>query len=177
MKNFIGLVLIFIKVSLIKTKVKIKGFTMLEMILVIVIMGFLTISSLGFSKYFMIFTDKEEALVLSSIEEKIAVSYFKNDLLSAKNIDIINHKISFLGSYKEKKENQSYYVFESSSGLALGKKTGEKTLAVINNIEKITFSNYEDLILINFIMINNSGGEREVIKIIRPRLRRDKNGL
>ena len=173
MKKIIKLVLTFIKVRIIKAKIKNEGFTMLEMILVIVIMGLLVTSSFGFLKYFTFFIDKEESLVLSSIEEKIALSYLKNDLLSATNIDIKDQSISFLGFYKENKEFQSYYVFDSSSGLALGKKTGQKTLAVINNIENINFLKYEDLILINFVMINSLGEKREVIKILKPRLRGD----
>ena len=167
------MVKISIKLALTAFKKNNKAFTLLEVMMVIVLMGILVVMSYNFSKYAISYYKKEEAVLLSSIEEKIALEYFKRDIISAGDINIIgdeNEAISFNSFYKGELTNITYKIYESSSKLALGKKTNENFQAVINNVENLNFSRKKDLLKVEFKLINSLGEERKVYMLITPRL-------
>lgn len=147
-----------------------EGFTLLEVLLAIVIMGIFIGASFGFLKYNLEFFNREEADLLSSTEEKIALNYLSRDIIPASEIELFDDKMRLFTFFKGERINVIYKLYDLKFGQALGKKTGKQILPVINNIKKLDFSKEDKLLRIEFTLINNRGEERKIIKFIMPRI-------
>ena len=170
-KKVTKLLLIFINNIIKQLNVGNKGFTLLEIILVITIMGILTVSSFTFITSFLNFFSSQESDLLSTTEEKVGLLILSKDLFQAKNIVIDGNELLFDSYYKGKENSIIYRVYNSSSGTALGKITDKKISAVINNVKEINFSLNEDLLLVDLLFIDSKNNIRSVKKVFKSRIK------
>jgi len=160
----------FIKNETKKYSSKNSGFTLLEVILAIIIIDILVVSSFPFINYFLDFYSKQNSDLLTTTEEKISLLIFGNDIFSAQNIIINDNEISFDGYYKGLEDDMVYKVYNSSYGNALGKIAKENINAVINNVQKINFTEEGDLILVELLFVDSNEKIRHVKRIFKPRI-------
>lgn len=170
MNKIIKSALLFIKNSVKNYNSKNSGFTLLEVILVIIIIGLLVVSSFTFINSFLNFYSKQNSDLLTTTEEKISLLIFGNDIFSAQNIIINDNEISFDGYYKGSEDDIVYKVYNSSYGDALGKITKENINAVINNVQKINFTEKGDFILVELLLVDSNENIRNVKRIFKPRI-------
>ncbi|MGM0437120.1 MAG: type II secretion system protein [Bacillota bacterium] len=171
MKKIIKSVLIFIKSKIKKIILTNKGFTLLEIILVITIIGLLTVSSFTFINSFLDFFYKQDYNLLSTLEEKVSLLILSNDFFQAKNIVLNENELSFDGYYKEKETSITYQVYNSSYGIALGKITDQKINAIINNVKEIEFSLEGSLLLVDLLFVDSNNNLRSVKRVFNSRIK------
>ena len=166
----IKLVPIFIKNKIKNIYGKKEGFTLLEVILVIIIIELLTVSSVTFINSFINFYSNQDSKIFSTTEEKVGVLILSNDLFSAKNMVVKDNEILFDSYYQGKENSLIYRVYESSYGKALGKITKENIDAVINNVKTINFKKEEDLLFVELELIDSNQNIRHVKKVYYSRI-------
>lgn len=171
MKKIIKSVLIFINSEIKKLILTNKGFTLLEIILVITIIGLLTVSSFTFINSFLDFFYKQDYNILSTLEEKVSLLILSNDLFQAKNIVLNENELSFDGYYKEKETSITYRVYNSSYGIALGKITDQRINAIINNVKEINFSLEGNLLLVDLLFVDSNNNLRSVKRLFNSRIK------
>ena len=171
MKKIIKSVLIFINSKIQILNLADKGFTLLEIILVITIIGILTASSFSFVRLFLDYFFEEESHLLSTTEEKIALLIFSNDLIQAKNVSLNENKLLFDSYHKGKKSHITYQIYNSTYGTALGKITEQNRSAVINNIKNINFLLKKDMLLVELLFIDNQNNTRNIKRVYNLRLK------
>lgn len=175
MFRIIKLQLIFLKNKISIINHKKGGFTLLEVILVIIIIELLAVSSLSFITTFINFYSNQNSKLFSTTEEKIGFLIFSNDLFPAQNITIKENQISFDSYYKGEKESLIYRVYNSSHGIALGKITKKNIEAVINNVKKSKFIKEKDLLLVELVFIDSNKNIRHVKRIFSSRFKENYN--
>ncbi len=171
MFKIIKLAPIFIKSKIKKIYFKKEGFTLLEVILVIIIIELLMFSSMTFISSFINFYSDQDSNIFSTTEEKIGVLILSNDLFSAKNMVVKDNEILFDSYYKGKEKSLIYRVYDSSYGTALGKITKENIEAVINNVKTINFTKEEDLLLVDLEFIDPNQNIRHVKRVYYLRIK------
>ena len=148
-----------------------QGFTLLEIVLVITMIGILTTSSFSFINLFIDYFSKENSNLLSTTEEKIGLLILNNDLIQAKNIVLNANELLFDSYYKGKENRITYRVYNSSTGMALGKITEQNISAVINNVKEIDFSIKKDLLLVDVLFVDSKNNTRNVKRIYNLRVK------
>ncbi|MGM0409278.1 MAG: prepilin-type N-terminal cleavage/methylation domain-containing protein [Bacillota bacterium] len=165
-----NLIIIYLsKIRFLKDK---KAFTLLEVTLAITILSLILTLSFSFFKFFTTFFKNEESKLFSKLDEKIVFVHFNREFISAKDIQIKDdNEISFISYYINKESQINYSLYYSDSIKALGKKVVSNRQAVINNISDIKFEEKEDLIYINFVLVDADNNKRKITKIFKPRIR------
>lgn len=171
MNAIIKSALIFIRNNIQNINSMKAGFTLLEIILVIIIIELLTVSSFTFIRSFLNFYSNQDSNILSTTDEKTGLLIFSNDIFPAENITIFENEISFDSYYKGEEKSLTYKVYDSSSGMALGKITKENISAVINNVDNIKFTKEGDLLLVDLLFINSNNDTRHVKRIFKTRIK------
>ena len=145
-----------------------KGFTLLEVLLVLLILGMLSTISYSIMKTSLKVYNVQGSYILSHQQAQLAIEYMIDDLKQAQNISTGGDWIEFDGYYKgDAPELMKYKTYYSGGELALGLEV-KSTLPIINNITNIDFIKEGNLLIIDLYYIDRLDRIHNLYSIVRP---------
>jgi prepilin-type N-terminal cleavage/methylation domain-containing protein len=147
---------------------KVGGFTLLEVLLVLIVLGMLSAISFGVINSSLRIYKDQEGFILRHQQAQLATEYMIDDLKQSKNIITGNNWVEFDGYYKKNEpKRMEYRLYYSGDKKALGLKISS-TFAIIDNVENIEFVKDNNLIKINLAYLDRSGRIRSLYTVVRP---------
>ena len=149
---------------------KMDGFTLIEVILVLIVLGMLSTIFHLVINLSLNFYNQPEGIVLRDQQAQIAVEYMLKDLKQAQNIEAGNDSIEFDGYYKQnRRDRMKYKMYYSNGQKSLGLNVSS-TLPVMSDLKKIAFKKESDLIIVDLTYFDRLGRGRNLYNIVRPGL-------